>query len=239
MLKTHENRYKGLTIDYESLPETKAEFHTEISSLIESLNDKKLLWVKIPIEKSDFIPILTNLDFEFHYCNEKSLMLVKKLVSVTTIPTARNYTVGVGAIVRNGNKLLLVKDRFSTGYKLPGGHIDNNETIKEALLREVFEETGIKIEFESIVNLGHFTFGQFEESNLYIVCTAKPVSNEITIYDSSEIKEAKWMDADEFLNLPETNNYNRSVVQAAISNKELKLTDQPIKLKVSGGEVFF
>lgn len=40
--------------------------------------------------------------------------------------------------------------------------------------------------------------------------------------------------------LPQVRNiYNKNVVKATIENKELKLTDQPIKLKVSGGEVFF
>ncbi len=239
MIKTTENRYKGITVDYSSLPDTTEEFEKEINQLIKSLNGKKLLWIKVPIEKSEFIPILTNFDFEFHHCDDKNLMLVKKLVPVATIPTVRNYTVGVGAIVRDGDNLLVIKDRFSKGYKLPGGHIDNNETIKEAMKREVYEETGIKVEFESIVNLGHFTKGQFEESNLYIVCTAKALSKEITIHDSSEIVEAKWIEIEEFLNSPDTNNYNKSVVKAAINNKELKLTDQPVRLRVSGGEVFY
>jgi 8-oxo-dGTP diphosphatase len=239
MIRTVGNRYEGIIIDHTSLPITKDIFYKELTELIESLEDKKLLWIKIPIEKSDLIPILTNLDFKFHHCDEKSLMLVKKLIQDTVIPTAKNYTVGVGAIVRDKKQLLVIKDRFSNGYKLPGGHIDNNESIKDALKREVYEETGITIEFESIVNLGHFTKGQFNESNLYIVCTAKMLSKEITIHDSAEIIEAKWIDVEEFLNSKETNNYNKNVVKASIENKEVKLTDQAIKLNVSGGEVFF
>lgn len=239
MIKTIENRYAGITVEDSSLPNTKEQFYKEMIQLIESLKDKKLLWVKIPIEKSDFIPILTKLGFDFHHCNEKSLMLVKQLIESTIIPTAKNYTVGVGAIVRNGDQLLVVKDRFSKGYKLPGGHIENNETIKDALKREVFEETGIKVEFESIMNIGHFTKGQFEESNLYLVCTAKALTKEITIYDSLEIIEAKWIDVDVFLNSADTNNYNKNIVKASIKNKDKKLTERAIKLKVSGGEVFY
>jgi 8-oxo-dGTP diphosphatase len=238
MMKTIKNKYDGITVDYTTLPDTNEVFHKEIIQLIESFKDKRLLWIKIPIEKSDFIPILTNLDFEFHHCDEKNLMLVKSLIQSSVIPTANNYTVGVGAVVRDGNQLLVIKERFSNGYKLPGGHVDNNELIKDALKREVYEETGIKVEFESIVNLGHFTKGQFNESNLYVVCTAKALTKEITIHDSSEIVEAKWMAIDEFLNLKNTNNYNKNVVKATIENKDLKLTDQPLKLKVTG-EVFF
>lgn len=238
-MKIDEDRYNGITVDYNSLPETKDEFLEEINQLIESFRFKNLLWIKIPIEKSEFIPLLTDIGFEFHHCDNKGLMLVKMLKPYSFVPTAQNYTVGVGGIVREGDQLLVIKDRFTNGFKLPGGHIDHQETIKEALKREVFEETGVEVEFESIINIGHFTKAQLEASNLYIVCTAKPISNEINIYDKSEIVEAKWINIETFLNSDETNIYNKSVVRAAIDNKELKLTNRAIKLKVTGSEVFF
>ncbi len=238
-MKIIEDRYQGITVDATTLPESIEEFQKELSALIPNLNGSKLLWVKIPIEKSDFIPVLTKLDFKFHHCFEEYVMMVKKLVENPIVPTAKNYTVGVGAVIRDENKILVVKDKFNTGYKLPGGHVDNNEPLKEALKREVFEETGTHVEFESIVNLGHFTKGQFGESIIYIVCTAKALTKEISIYDDSEIIEARWIDVDEFLSLEDTNNYNKNVVLAALNNKELKLTEQQIQLTVSGAEVFF
>lgn len=239
MIETIDNKFDGVIVDNTTLPQKKDEFEKEIEQLIESLKEKKLLWIKIPIEKSDFIPILTNLDFEFHHCDEKNLMLIKKMAHDSIVPTTKNYIVGVGAIVLDEGQLLVIKDRFSTGYKLPGGHIDKNESIKDAIKREVYEETGINIEFESIVNIGHFRNGQFGESNLYIVCTAKALSKNIAINDSSEIAEARWINPMEFLKSDDTNNYNKSVVAAAINNKDLKLTEQQIKLRVPDGEIFF
>jgi len=238
-MKIIEDRYQGITVDATTLPESIDEFQKEISTLIPNLNGSKLLWIKIPIEKSDFIPVLTKLDFKFHHCFEEYVMMVKKLVDNPIVPTAKNYTVGVGAVVCDENRILVVKDKFNTGYKLPGGHVDNNEPLKEALKREVFEETGTHVEFESIINLGHFTKGQFGESIIYIVCTAKAVTKDISIYDDSEIIEARWIDVDEFLSLEDTNNYNKNVVLAALNNTELKLTEQQIQLSVSGAEVFF
>ena len=61
----------------------------------------------------------------------------------------------------------------------------------------------------------------------------------ITINDSTEIAEARWIDPDDFLKSDDANNYNNSVVAAAINNKKLKLTEQQKKLRVSDGEVFF
>lgn len=239
MLEASYDKYGGVIIDSAILPHAKDEFEKEIKSLVGSLKDKKLVWVKVPIEKSDFIPVLTMLGFEFHHCDEKSLMLLKKLADDSYVPTTKNFIVGVGAIVLHQGQLLLIRDRFSPGYKLPGGHVDKNETIKSAAKREVYEETGIHVEFESIVNIGHFRNGQFGASNLYIVCTAKALSEKITVIDTAEIVEARWIKPDDFFNSEDTNNYNKSVVRAALNNKELKLTEQPVKLRIPGGEVFF
>lgn len=55
--------------------------------------------------------------------------------------------VGVGAVVvGQDGKVLLVKRRFepSAGYwSLPGGHVEPGETLEEAVLRELLEETGL------------------------------------------------------------------------------------------------
>lgn len=239
-METFFDRYDGVTIDPDSLPDSVELFFAELQELITLAENKKLIWCKLPLEKSEFIPILTKQGFTYHHCDEEALMLVKKMVDNPTLPTAKNYTVGVGAVVIDQGNLLVIKDRFQPGYKLPGGHIDNNEEIKAALKREVFEETGVQIDFESIVNIGHFTQGQFGESNLYIVCTAKALSREIEIHDATEIVEARWIPVDEFLNHEETNNYNRAVVSAALHNSELKLINREMTLRIpSGFEVFY
>ncbi|WP_289053977.1 NUDIX domain-containing protein [Carboxylicivirga marina] len=234
MLTTSEDRYQGITIDESSYPVTAIDLEKDLLHLMQGLKGKKLLWSKVTIEQSDFIPVLAKLGFEFHHCDEKSVTMVKPLIEGAYIPTSRNYIVGVGAVVFHNEKLLAIKDRFSPGYKLPGGHIDKNESIKVALKREVLEETGVEVELESIMNIGHFNAGQFGESNLYFVCTVKVINDEISINDADEILEARWMDVDEFLSNDEVNNYNKKVVRAAIGNTCLKLTEQEIELRIPG-----
>jgi len=235
------DKYNGVTIDHKSLPECLQSFEEELNHLLNSLKDKNLLWIKLPIEKSHYIPILTNLAFTFHHCGEKELMLVKKLIENPIIPTATNHTLGVGAIVLNENKLLVIKDKFQTGYKLPGGHIDDNENISQALKREVYEETGIKIELDTVVSLGHFSPAQFGESNLYVLCTAKPLSFEINIQDPHEILEAKWLEVDKFFKYEDIHPYNKEIVRAALKNEGLKIEDKnlPFQKKSLQFEFFF
>lgn len=239
MMRVLEDKYNGVTVDCATLPNEKEDFYEGMARILEEVKGKKLLWVKIPLEKSAFIPVLTGLGFEFHHCRSSYLMLLKRLDEQAIVPTAQNYVVGVGAVVLDGRELLVVRDRFSEGYKLPGGHADNNESLKEALCREVREETGVEVELESIVNLGHFARGQFGESCVYVVCRAQARSREIAIHDSEEIVEARWLDVEAFLSSEHTNNYNRSVVAAALKGGDQQLVEQHIALKVQGAEVFF
>lgn len=63
-------------------------------------------------------------------------------------------------LVRNG-KVFLTR-RKNTGwsdgsYSLVGGHLDGNETAREAATREAMEEAGVKVEIEDLefVNASH------------------------------------------------------------------------------------
>lgn len=51
----------------------------------------------------------------------------------------------VAAIIENAGKFLLVVDNTSKGLKLnqPAGHIEDNESIEDAIIREVAEETSL------------------------------------------------------------------------------------------------
>jgi 8-oxo-dGTP diphosphatase len=216
------DRYDGVIVGNSSFP-SKEEFEEEINYLINSLENKKLLWIKVNIKDSYLIPILTDLGFIFHHCNQDDITLIKKLISNPIIPTPKNHTLGVGAVVIDEDKLLVIKDKIHPSYKLPGGHVDDSENISSALVREVYEETGIKVEFHSIISLGHFTPSQFGESNLYIVCKAFSLTKDINIIDSEEIEEAKWMNIDEFLNNEEVHLYNKSIVQNALKTTGFKV----------------
>lgn len=211
--------YNGITIDKKDLPKTNEEFERNLDALISyTKNRRNLIWIYIGIENSEFIPIVVKRGFFFHSCDEDYILLVKRLKKDAIIPTAANHTLGVGAVVINDkNELLVIKEKISNlGFKLPGGHIDNGELITNAVVREVFEETGIEVEFDSIISLGHFYPHQFHKSNLYCVCTAKAKTFEINIQDSAEIIDAKWIDVYEYLADEKVLAYSKAVVLASL-----------------------
>lgn len=79
--------------------------------------------------------------------------------------------IGVGGMVINSkDEILVVQEKFGFAqWKLPGGraiylnpnktyltpwslgNVDPNEGLVDAVIREVFEETGIKTEFKSVI----------------------------------------------------------------------------------------
>jgi mutator protein MutT len=66
------------------------------------------------------------------------------------------YNIGVGgAVVRRGQLLLVRRaSRHGRGnWQLPGGFIEPDETIEQAVVREVQEEAGVTAEVEAVLGL--------------------------------------------------------------------------------------
>ncbi len=70
----------------------------------------------------------------------------------------------IGACIRVGwqNRFLLlrrsVSDQASGIYELPGGEVDPGEGVTQAAVRELFEESGIRVLPENLEPLGIFDF---------------------------------------------------------------------------------
>ena len=59
----------------------------------------------------------------------------------------------VDGIIKKGNEILLIRRRnipFKNSWALPGGYLEYNEKTEDAVIREIFEETGL---FTEIINL--------------------------------------------------------------------------------------
>ena len=155
--------------------------------------------------------------FYFHHANktEDYVLMCKWLDEkiADRLPSYADHYVGVGGIVINEKReILLIQEQRSDGkgknkpWKLPGGYVDHGEIIKDAAVREVLEETGVKSEFVGVVGLREQMEHKYGAADFYMVCLMKPSENQkVEIKDTMEIYNAKWIHLDEITdNSPES-----------------------------------
>ena len=101
---------------------------------------------------------------------------------------SRIMTLTIKAVVFNkDNEVLLLKrnkdSKFSGGrYDLPGGHIEENESLKDSLLREIKEETELDTTFGEVIDVVEFP----EDSQMFK--DEKRGIRAICYSDSKEVK---------------------------------------------------
>ena len=107
-------------------------------------------------------------------------------------------------ILFQNNKVLLLK-RFNTGYEdnkysFIAGHVDEGETFTEAIIREAFEEAGIKI-FEKDLKVMHVMHRKSVDSErVDIFFTVKKWMGNLENMETDKCSELDWFDME---NLPE------------------------------------
>ena len=104
--------------------------------------------------------------------------------------------IGVGVIIRKGNKVLLGKRRNAHGagtWSFPGGHLELNEEIEDCAKREVMEETGLKIKNLKRVAFTNDIFGNnLHYVTLYVL--ADYDSGEARVMEPDKCEIWQWFD---------------------------------------------
>jgi len=114
-----------------------------------------------------------------------------------TYPT-RPYLAVSAAIFRDGKVLIVRRARPPAQglYTLPGGGVELGETLEQAVIREVREETALEIEpielagfRQAIARDGE---GRIERHFVVLPFAARFISGEIAL--NEELAEAHWLD---------------------------------------------
>lgn len=108
--------------------------------------------------------------------------------------TIENVELTVLCLVYDGDKYLL-QDRIKKdwqGLTLPGGHVEKNESIVDAIIREMKEETGLNIKNPKLCGVKQFPI----ENGRYIVFLFKTKEFEGELVSSDE-GQMVWVDKKE------------------------------------------
>ena len=94
--------------------------------------------------------------------------------------------------------LMMLASYLGNMYDLPGGHLESNEDLFDAMIREAKEELGIEIEKEDmqIIHIYH----HYEKDLLKFVFKVKKFKNKIQNLEPEKCKELKWIEIE---NLPD------------------------------------
>ena len=122
--------------------------------------------------------------------------------------TKKSMDVFVGTVLLDkGNNIYLIKeeDKNRIGrnrWNLPGGSVDEGESLIEAAIRETKEETGYNARVISMV--GCYKCKKGDKSWVYIVFAAEITSprHERVKVEEKDVKIGKWFKTSEFLEMP-------------------------------------
>ncbi len=98
-------------------------------------------------------------------------------------------TVGARALVVNHDQVLLIKHTYQRGWCTIGGTVEKNESMREAIIRELWEEVGLRpLEGPELFGVYH---SRFEQRDDYVAFYIVKKFNMEDIY-SPEIADKKW-----------------------------------------------
>jgi 8-oxo-dGTP diphosphatase len=105
--------------------------------------------------------------------------------------------VSVGAVILDAERVVLVKrgrPPLQGQWSLPGGVVELGETLEEALVREVLEETGLAVEVGPVVEVldrvQRAADGRIEYHYVIIDYLCRPHGN--TLICGSDADDVKW-----------------------------------------------
>lgn len=132
-----------------------------------------------------------------------------------------NYSLSVGVIVFRGTDVLLVRHNYGSAkgkYLNPGGFLKDHELPEDAAIREVFEETGVKIKPSGMIAI------RCKSGEWYMVLKAEYIDGEPCV-NLSENDDVVFMNISDALNHPCVTDTAKTLIQISLANKAMPVKD--------------
>jgi len=137
------------------------------------------------------------------------------LILIGSIDVQREYPerpfAAVSIVITQNKKILLMKrahDPKAGFYSVPGGLVELGEKFEDSAIREVEEETGLKVRLEKLIdvidNISHDEQG-VRFHYVLIGFLARPIGHENKFILSTESLDTRWVHFDELSSYPLTN----------------------------------
>ena len=133
-----------------------------------------------------------------------------------------DFSIGCGGVVMRDDKALLVQRGQNPGkgsWQIPGGYVEADEDIAEAVLRECWEEAGIKARVVDVLGFRHAIGGGIggPSTNIYVVFRLEAEEgNDEPRCDGDEISAAGYFTLDEIENMLRAQSLSKWAIQRAL-----------------------
>ncbi|MBA4682441.1 MAG: NUDIX hydrolase [Pseudomonas sp.] len=111
----------------------------------------------------------------------------------------------VATVIEDDGRFLFVEE-FKAGRLVlnqPAGHLEANESLREAALRETLEETGWDVELTALLGIYLYTAPSNGVTYQRVCFSARPVRHDPERELDSDISSITWLTRDELADQPE------------------------------------
>ena len=150
------------------------------------------------------------------------------------------YNVGVGGAVVDSDRLLLVRRASRRGrgnWQIPGGFVEQNETMELAVVREVQEEAGVTTTVQGVLGIRN-RYDEDGGNSLYIVLLLKPQSG-VPNPDMKEVDRAEYFNLAEIQALEQISPINIEVAKRVLAQDHHILRAQTVNQVNRGSYTLF
>lgn len=95
---------------------------------------------------------------------------------------------------KDNNQVLMVNNKDNNSWTLPGGAVEDNETLEQAIIREVQEETNLLVKIGDIVSINERFFEEDKIHAIFFTFSAEIIGGNISIQYPDEISKIEWVD---------------------------------------------
>ena len=150
------------------------------------------------------------------------------------------YNVGGGGAVVDNDRLLLVRRASRRGrgnWQIPGGFVEQNETMELAVVREVQEEAGVTTTVQGVLGIRN-RYDEDGGNSLYIVLLLKPQSG-VPNPDMKEVDRAEYFNLAEIQALEQISPINIEVAKRVLAQDHRILRAQTVNQVNRGSYTLF
>lgn len=110
---------------------------------------------------------------------------------------SKTIRIAAALLIDPQGRTLLVRKRGTQAFMQPGGKIDAGESPQAALVRELHEELGLRLDPTQAVYLGQFSAPAANEPGFEVQAELFRVDSAEDVAPAAEIEEVVWLAVDQ------------------------------------------